>query len=68
MTGHREGQLFHCTGGLGPKIGNGGERHFHLLFVQHKQNLIIKIEVGDIIEYKDKTPLEENYRTIFNLK
>ncbi|NQY53179.1 MAG: 1-acyl-sn-glycerol-3-phosphate acyltransferase [Campylobacteraceae bacterium] len=32
------------------------------------KNLIIKIEVGDIIEYKDKTPLEENYRTIFNLK
>ena len=32
------------------------------------KNLIIKIEVGDIIEYKDKAPLEENYRTIFNLK
>ena len=32
------------------------------------KNLIIKIEVGDIIEYKDKEPLEENYRTIFNLK
>ncbi|NQY20710.1 MAG: 1-acyl-sn-glycerol-3-phosphate acyltransferase [Campylobacteraceae bacterium] len=32
------------------------------------KNLTIEIEIGDIIEYKDKTPLEENYRRIFNLK
>lgn len=31
------------------------------------QNLVIEIEIGDIIEYKDKTPLEDNYKKIFNL-
>lgn len=29
------------------------------------KNLKIQIEIGDIIEYKDKTPLEENYRKQF---
>lgn len=28
----------------------------------------VELVVGDIIDYKDKTTLEENYRTIFNLK
>jgi 1-acyl-sn-glycerol-3-phosphate acyltransferase len=28
----------------------------------------IEVVVGDMIDYKDKTTLEENYRTIFNLK
>lgn len=31
------------------------------------QNLVIQIEIGDIIEYKDKTPLEDNYKNIFSL-
>ncbi len=31
------------------------------------KNLSIEVEIGDIIEYKDKTPLEENYRNIFGL-
>lgn len=31
------------------------------------KKLIIDIEIGTIIDYKDKTPLEENYRNIFNL-
>jgi 1-acyl-sn-glycerol-3-phosphate acyltransferase len=31
------------------------------------ENLKIEIEIGDIIEYKDKTPLEENYRKQFNI-
>ena len=31
------------------------------------KNLNIEIEIGNIIEYKDKTPLEENYRKMFGL-
>jgi len=31
------------------------------------EQLIIDIEIGDLIDYKDKTSLEENYRKIFNL-
>lgn len=31
------------------------------------KDLIIEIEIGDIIDYKDKTPLEENYKRIFDL-
>jgi len=31
------------------------------------KNLNINIEIGDIIDYKDKTPLEENYRKMFGL-
>ena len=31
------------------------------------KDLTIDIEIGDIIDYKDKTSLEENYRNIFNL-
>ena len=31
------------------------------------ETLIIDIEIGTIIDYKDKTSLEENYRNIFNL-
>jgi len=31
------------------------------------KDLVIEVEIGDIIEYKDKTPLEENYRKIFEL-
>ena len=31
------------------------------------KTLIIDIEIGTIIDYKDKTSLEENYRNIFNL-
>jgi len=31
------------------------------------EELTIDIEVGDLIDYKDKTSLEENYRKIFNL-
>ncbi len=31
------------------------------------KNLNIDIEIGDIIDYKDKTPLEENYRKMFSL-
>jgi len=31
------------------------------------KNLNIDIEIGDIIDYKDKTPLEENYRKMFGL-
>jgi len=27
----------------------------------------VELVVGDIIDYKDKTNLEENYRRIFNL-
>ena len=29
------------------------------------KNLNIQIEIGDLIDYKDKTPLEENYRSQF---
>ena len=32
-----------------------------------KEFLEIEIQIGDIIEYKDKTPLEENYRNKFDL-
>jgi 1-acyl-sn-glycerol-3-phosphate acyltransferase len=32
-----------------------------------EKELTIEIEIGDMIEYKDKTPLEENYRNIFKL-
>lgn len=32
------------------------------------ENLSIQIEIGDIIEHKDKTPLEENYKNRFNIK
>lgn len=31
------------------------------------ENLIIEIKIGDIISYKDKTSLEENYKKQFNL-
>jgi 1-acyl-sn-glycerol-3-phosphate acyltransferase len=31
------------------------------------KELTIEIEIGELIEYKDKTPLEENYRNIFKL-
>jgi 1-acyl-sn-glycerol-3-phosphate acyltransferase len=31
------------------------------------KNLEIEIQIGDIIDYKDKTPLEENYRNIFKI-
>ena len=31
------------------------------------EQLNIDIEIGDLIDYKDKTSLEENYRRIFNL-
>jgi len=31
------------------------------------KNLNIDVEIGEIIEYKDKTPLEENYRKMFGL-
>jgi len=31
------------------------------------KDLNIDIEIGDIIDYKDKTPLEENYRKMFGL-
>jgi len=31
------------------------------------ENLIIEIKIGDIISYKDKTPLEENYKKQFSL-
>jgi len=31
------------------------------------ENLTIDIEIGELIDYKDKTSLEENYRNIFNL-
>lgn len=31
------------------------------------KNLKIEVEVGDIIDYKDKTPLEENYRKQFGI-
>jgi len=31
------------------------------------EQLNIDIEIGDLIDYKDKTSLEENYRKIFNL-
>ncbi|NQY92961.1 MAG: 1-acyl-sn-glycerol-3-phosphate acyltransferase [Campylobacteraceae bacterium] len=34
---------------------------------KRSENLNIDIEIGDVIEYKDKTPLEENYRKIFKL-
>lgn len=33
--------------------------------VNRTENLKIKIEIGNIIDYKDKTPLEENYRKQF---
>lgn len=32
------------------------------------KELVIQIEIGDIIDCKDKTPLEENYKKMFNLK
>ena len=32
------------------------------------KNLKIQIEIGKIIEYKNKLPLEQNYKTIFNIK
>ena len=31
------------------------------------KNLTIKIEIGNLIDYKDKTSLEENYKGIFSL-
>ena len=31
------------------------------------KGLEIEIEIGEIIDYKDKTPLEENYRKLFNI-
>lgn len=35
--------------------------------INRTENLKIQIEIGDIIDYKDKTPLEENYRNQFIL-
>lgn len=32
------------------------------------KGLKIQIEIGEVIDYKDKTPLEENYKNKFNLK
>ena len=32
-----------------------------------EKKLMIDIEIGIIIDYKDKTPLEDNYRNIFDL-
>lgn len=32
------------------------------------KNLKIQIEIGEIIEYKNKLPLEQNYKNIFNIK
>jgi len=34
---------------------------------ERTKDLNIDIEIGDIIDYKDKTPLEENYRNMFGL-
>ena len=31
------------------------------------KNLEIEVEIGNLIDYKDKTPLEENYRKLFNI-
>lgn len=31
------------------------------------KNLKIQIEIGKVIDYKDKTPLEQNYKSIFGL-
>ena len=31
------------------------------------KNLKIQIDIGQTIDYKDKTPLEENYRKLFNI-
>lgn len=31
------------------------------------KGLKIEIQIGEIIDYKDKTPLEENYRKLFNI-
>lgn len=31
------------------------------------KGLEIEIQIGEIIDYKDKTPLEENYRKMFNI-
>ncbi|PIF03859.1 MAG: 1-acyl-sn-glycerol-3-phosphate acyltransferase [Arcobacter sp.] len=33
--------------------------------VKRTKNLTVEIEIGDIIDYKDKTPLEENYKKQF---
>lgn len=35
--------------------------------VNRTKGLKIQIEIGDTIDYKDKTPLEENYKKMFNL-
>ena len=32
------------------------------------KNLNIEVEIGDVVDYKDKTPLEDNYRKMFDLK
>jgi len=34
---------------------------------ERTKDLNIDIEIGDTIDYKDKTPLEENYRNMFGL-
>ena len=34
---------------------------------KRSEQLTIDIEIGELIDYKDKTSLEENYRRIFNL-
>ena len=31
------------------------------------KDLVIQIEIGDLIDYKDKTPLEKNYKKMFSL-
>ncbi|RXJ91544.1 1-acyl-sn-glycerol-3-phosphate acyltransferase [Arcobacter sp. CECT 8983] len=36
-----------------------------IAIMNRKKELKIQIEIGDIIDYKDKTPLEENYRKQF---
>ncbi len=35
---------------------------------KNTEGLVIEVEIGDLIEYKDKTPLEDNYRKIFKIK
>ena len=35
--------------------------------LKRSEGLKIEIEIGDLIDYKDKTPLEENYRKMFKL-
>lgn len=36
--------------------------------INRTKNLNIQVEIGDIIDYRDKTPLEQNYKNTFNIK